>query len=123
MTGRKYFKSLLVLGGVVSVFSFGKTALADDEVIQPIEQSEGFNLMTEGYALSHVLRASELPSHGVVYRMDKILQMEAVDVDDVGTDIAGGVNKVGAVSDGNDKSLWSGEYAGFFQIFMPRTYR
>lgn len=74
MTGGKYFKSLLLLGGVVSVFAFGKTALADDAGIQPIEQSEGFNLMTEGYALGHVLKAVE--GHGAVYRVDRILQMK-----------------------------------------------
>lgn len=37
--------------------------------------------------------------------------------------IASGVSKVGAMSDGNDKSLWPGEYASFFQIFMLKTYR
>lgn len=39
MIGKKWVKSLLVLGGIMSVFAFGKTALANDEV--PVIKENG----------------------------------------------------------------------------------
>ena len=72
MIGKKCLKSLLVLGGIVSVFAFGKTALASEEV--PVVKGEDGK-----YDISCIVHAPEGSSWITSYFLKVPFTVESVD--------------------------------------------
>lgn len=109
MIGKKCLKSLLVFGGIMSVFAFGKTALADE--VPVIKGSDG------NYDISCIVQAPE-GSSWLSHYFGKIrFTVTNVDeknpkakVENIGIKHAEDMEKGGAKFD-SDKKVWTAKFS------------